>query len=428
MDRLERPFGFWTATALVVGGMIGSGIFALPAQIAPFGWTGVAAWAVAIAGTLLVAVTLAGLARARPEAPGAVAICADALGPLIGVLVGWAYWVGVWCANAFIALTAARYLGYFWPPLVASPLTTVLTAVAVIWAITLLNLDGARTAGRFQVATTALKLMPLVVIVALLAGFALAGGAQFRHDAHGGFDWGQLTPALTLVFFALVGFEGASVAAERVRDPARNVVRATLAGVVLTGLLYIVVCTGIVFALPQSVVADANAPVALFVETFWGRGAGLLVAGFAAVAAIGCLNGWVLVQGEVPLGMARAGLLPRWLARTSRKDVPVAMVLLSSALASLLVLSNATRSTGALYDFMLRITAASTLWFYIGACLSGLVLGASRLAAALGLAFGLWALWGAGLEAGACSLGLMLTALPLYWSTRRALAFAPAGG
>ncbi len=428
MDKLQRPFGFWTATALVVGGMIGSGIFALPSQVAPFGWTGVVAWMAAIAGAMLLAWTLAGLAAARPDATGVVAICADALGPLAGVLVGWAYWVGVWSANAFIALTAARYLGYFWPALVATPLTTVATAVVVIWAITLLNLDGARTAGRFQVLTTALKLLPLAAIVVLLLGFTLAGGGQFRQEAHPAFEWSQLTPALTLVFFALVGFEGASIAAERVRDPARNVVRATLAGVALTGMLYIIVCTGIVLAMPGAAIANANAPVALFVQTYWGEGAGLLVAAFAAIATIGCLNGWVLVQGEVPLGMARAGVLPRWIARTNRRDVPVAVILLSSTLATVLVLSNANRATGALYDFMLRITTAATLWLYLGACLSALVLGVRRAAAGLGLAFGLWALWGAGLEAVAWSVALMLTALPLYWTTRRPLAFAPAEG
>jgi APA family basic amino acid/polyamine antiporter len=288
------------------------------------------------------------------------------------------------------------------------------SATATIWLLTLLDLRGARTAGRFQVVTTALKLLPLVGVVTILTGLALAGGGQFRASPHTGFHPGALTPALTLAFYALVGFEAASVAAERVRDPARNIVRATLAGLALTGLLYVIVCSGIVFALPEGVAAQAAAPIALFVETFWGRGAGLAVAAFAAIAAIGCLNGWVLVQGEVPLGMARAGLLPRWFGRTGARDVPVGVLLLASALASVLVMSNATRSAAGLLDFMLRLTAAATLWLYVGACVSALVLGIARVAAVIGFAFALWALWGAGLEAGGLSLALMLTAIPLY--------------
>ncbi|HEU4959201.1 MAG TPA: amino acid permease [Sphingomonas sp.] len=410
----RRAFGFWMCLALVVGGMIGSGIFLLPAQLAPFGATGIVAWFVGIAGALTLAWVLTRLAAAMPGATGVVAICAAALGPFPGALVGWSYWVGVWSANAIIALTAVRYLAAFVPALADTPFATALSATVLIWLLTLLNLSGARAAGRFQVVTTALKLLPLVGVVVILAGLAFAGGGQFRASPHVGFQPGALTPALTLAFYALVGFEAASVAAERVRDPERNVVRATLAGLALTGLLYVIVCSGIIFALPEAKAAQAPAPVALFVATFWGHGAGLAVAAFAAIATIGCLNGWVLVQGEVPLGMARAGLLPRWFGRTGARDVPTGVLLLASALASVLVMSNATRSAAGLLDFMLRLTAAATLWLYVGACVSALVLGIARVAAVVGFFFGLWALWGSGLEAGGLSLLLMLTAVPLY--------------
>jgi APA family basic amino acid/polyamine antiporter len=413
-DGSARPFGFWMATALVIGGMIGSGIFVLPAQLAPFGATGAAAWFVGVGGALIIAWVLTRLAAAKPEATGVVAICASALGPLPGVLVGWSYWVSVWSANAIISITAIRYLSVFVPPLADTSLHLALSATVAIWLLTMLSLNGARAAGRFQVVTTALKLLPLLAVVAILAGLLLAGGGQFRAYPHAAFHAASLTSALTLAFYAIVGFESASVAAERVRDPARNVVRATMFGLILTGLLYLIVCSGIVYALPEAVAQNAAAPVALFVQTFWGRGAGLAVAAFAAIAAIGCLNGWVLMQGEVPLGMARAGLLPRWFGRTSARDVPVGALLLASLLASVLVMSNATRGAAGLLDFMLRLTAATSLFLYIGACVSALALGVARVAAAIGLAFALWALWGSGLEAGGLGLVLMLTAIPLY--------------
>lgn len=394
--------------------MIGAGIFVLPAQLAPYGWTSIAAWIAGIGGAMLIAWVLARLTAAMPDATGVVAMCAQGLGPLCGVLVGWSYWVGIWCANAVIALTAVRYLAQFFPPIGATAFAQALSATALIWLMTLLNLGGARLAGAFQVGTTLLKLVPLAAIVLILVGIVWRGGAAYPAAPRAAFSWHGLTPALTFAFYALVGFEAASVAAERVRDPARTVVRAMLFGLGLTGALYLVVCTGIIFALPAAMVANAQAPFALFVSTYWGAGAGLATAGFAAVAAIGALNGWVLVQGEVPLGMARAGLLPRWIGRTSARDVPVAVLLVSSTLASLLVLSNATRSLGGLLDFMLRLTAAATIWLYIGACLTALVLRVAPVAAALGLAFALWAMVGAGFEAIGLSLALMLTALPFY--------------
>jgi APA family basic amino acid/polyamine antiporter len=413
-NATQRPFGFWTATALIVGGMIGSGIFVLPAQLAPYGWTSVAAWIVGVAGAIIIGWVLTRLAAAMPEATGVVAICGAGLGPLPGVLVGWSYWVGIWSANAVIAITAIRYLAEFVPAVAATSLALTVSATVLIWLLTLLNLGGARLAGEFQVASTILKLLPLAAIVAILAGIVISGGAAFRAEPHAAFAWSGVTPALTLAFFAIVGFEAASVAAERVRNPERNVVRATLFGLALTGALYIIVCTGVIFALPAAAVAASQAPFALFVETYWGRAAGLATAAFAAIAAVGALNGWTLMQGEVPLGMARAGLLPRWIGQTSTRDVPVAMLLVSSTLASLLVLSNATRSLSGLLDFMLRLTTAATIWLYIGACLTALVLRVAPIAAAIGLAFACWTMWGSGLEAIVLSLVLILTAVPLY--------------
>lgn len=419
-DTAKRPFGFWTATALVVGNMIGSGFFALPAQLAPFGFTSVAAWVAAIAGAMVIAWVIAGLSRAMPEATGTLAICAKALGPLPGVLIGWSMWVGIWSANAFIALTAVRYLAVFWPPLAASSFTLVLGAVVLLWLITLLNLRGAPTAGRFQVATTLIKLVPMAAIILLLAQLGLGGNLALDAHPHAPFELKQLAPAVTMAFFAMVGFECAGMCADRVRDPGRTITRATLTGVGLTGLLYLIACSGIILAMPQEMVAGANAPVALFVETFWGRWAGLAVAGFAAVAAIGALNGWVLLQGEAQLGMARAGVIPAAIGRTSKRDVPVGALIASTVLASVLILSNVSKDTSAIYDFMLRVTTAATLWFYAGACISALVIGVARPAALIGLIFALWAIWGAGYEAIGLSLLLMATAVPLYFLAQRA--------
>ena len=253
-------------------------------------------------------------------------------------------------------------------------------------------------------------------MVVIVIGFALSGGAQFTAYEHPPWQPSKLTGAMTLAFYALVGFESAGVVAERIRDPGRNVLRATMIGTALTGVLYIVVCSGIVFAMPPGVIAKAPAPVALFVETFFGRGPGLAVAAFAVIATVGCLNGWVLIQGELPLGMARAGLLPRWMAVTNRQDVSVRLLCMGSVCASVLILSSAAGSNGigGLLDFMLNLTAAACLLLYTGTCVAALRMGSARVAAALGLIFCLCALWGSG-TAALLAIALMLTAIPLYW-------------
>jgi APA family basic amino acid/polyamine antiporter len=419
-----RPFGLWTATALVIGGMIGAGIFVMPAQLATYGWTGAVAWAFAVGGALLLAWLLSALSAARPGASGILAIVAEGLGPLPGVLIGWSYWVSVWSANAIIALTAVRYLAPFLPPSLTTPLATALSSCALLWLMMGLNLAGARAAGQFQVLTTLLKLLPLAAVILIIAGLALAGDLPTYPVAP--LRPGLLTPAVTLAFVALVGFEAASLAAARVRDPARNILRATMIGTALTGLIYIIVCTGIVLAIPPATLATASAPVALFVEQYWGRGAGLLVSAFVAVSAIGALNCWVLMQGEVPLSMARAGVLPRWFAVVNSRDVAVRPLVIAGLLASALILSNASRSTEGLLDFMLKLTTAASLWVYAGACISALVLRVAPAVAVVGLGFSVWALWGSGLDVIGLSFGLMLTAAPLYWLRSGRLAEQPA--
>ena len=423
----QRPFGFWTTIALVVGGMVGAGIFVQPAQLAPFGWTGVVAWFVAIPGAMLLAAILAKLTAARPNATGGIAIVGEALGTLPGVLVGWSYWVGVWSANAIISLTAVRYAASFVPALIATPLSTAIAATALIWALTALNLGGAKGAGRFQVATTVLKLLPLLAVVLIVAALAVTDSARFSANPHSPFRVHDLTTALTLAFFPLVGFEAASLVAARVRDPARNVLRATLYGTALTGLFYVVISNGVAFALPEATVAASSAPIALFVANFWGQNASLAVAAFAAIAAIGCLNGWVLMQGEIPLGMARSVLLPAIFARTNTRDVPVVAILTSTTLASLLVLAGAVPGMPDILTFMLQLTTAAAVWFYVGACVAAVALGIARALALVGIAFSAWVLWGCGVQPLAWSVALMLTAVPLYFlRPRRALTEQPA--
>jgi APA family basic amino acid/polyamine antiporter len=395
--------------------MIGSGIFLLPAALAPFGWLGVAAWFIAAGGVLIIGYVLVVLSRALPQASGGIGITGEVLGPVVGVLVGWSYWVSVWSANAAIATAASSYLSILLPSLSNTPLRGAVTASLLIWLLTALNLAGARLAGQFQVLTTVLKVVPLVTIVIILLVLAFSGKGHILPQTNAPISLGGLTAPVTLTLFALVGFECASIAAARVHRPEVNVFRATMFGTALAALLYIVVCSGIVLTLPTEVVANSPAPFATFVETFWGHGPALTIALFAAIAAIGALNGWVLIQGEVPRSMSVEGLLPAWFGRTDRRGVPVGVLTLSSVLATALVMTNASKSLSGIFEFVVLLTTASSLWFYVAACVAAIKLRVAVPLAVIGLCFSMWAMWGAGVVASGLSLVLMLTVLPLYW-------------
>jgi APA family basic amino acid/polyamine antiporter len=408
----DRAFGVWTATALVVGGMIGAGIFVLPAQLAPYGWWSVGAWVAAILGSLALALVFVALHRAYPRAGGAVALVETGLGPLPGMLVGWSYWLSIVATNAVMALAAASYAGVILPALAADDRAGGLFAVLLIVLLTALNILGTRAAGRFQIVATIAKLIPLVVASGLLvAVFARGEPPQALAT-----DLGEasLFAPLTAAMFALLGFEAASVAAARVRDPARNVARATIGGLLVAGGLYMLLSTGIALALPAGELAASPAPFALLFDRFATSGSAAAVAACAVLAAVGALNGWVLLQGEVPRTMALTGALPAWFARSNAAGVPVGTMLLSSALACLLVLTQLGEGLAKVLEFTITLTTAVSLWLYLAIAITALRLRIAIVPAAIGLVFTLAVMWGTGWGISLLSLALMLSGLPFY--------------
>lgn len=409
------------ATALVVGNMVGSGVFLLPASLAPYGWNSVAAWVITTAGATILAIVIGALIRAHPRGGGPVGIVNTAFGAEVATLIGWSAWVSYWAAVATVAVAAVSYLSVFVPALAASRALAAITALMLIAALTLLNLRGARAAGHFQLASTIVKLMPLVAVIIVLAARMPAGRLPVAPFPATGLDLSAMTAAATLTLWALVGFEAAGLASDAVDNPETTIPRATIGGTAFTGLVYIIVCSGIVLTLPAATLAASNAPFALFLSTYWSADAGAIVAAFAAISCLGALNGFVLIQGEIPLGMAKAGLLPGWFGATDQHGTPIRMLVASSILAGGLVLSTASGTLGHIFTFMALLSTSATLWLYLALALAAVRLGIIRAIAGVGGLYALWTLWGAGLSVSALSLALMLTVVPIrLWMRRSA--------
>lgn len=421
----HHKLGFWMCLALVMGNMIGSGVFLLPASLAPYGWNAVAAWGVTIAGAVALGLVIARLTRALPEANGAIGIVEHVWGPVPGFVIGWAYWVSIWTAVVTIAVAAISYASVFVPILGRWP---GVSALALMWLLILVNLRGARAAGGFQLATTVLKLMPLIAVIVII-GIILArdGTARLAPWPTEGLALGQINIAATLTLWALLGFESATICANKIERPEVIIPRATVVGVVATGIIYLIVCSGIELMLPAAEAAASPAPFGLFVEREWGSGAGLAISAFAAISAIGALNGWILLQGELPLDMARRAMLPPWLAGTDDTGTPARALTVSGILASILVLLQSGSGTADLFKFMLLISTSANLWFYLAASLTALRLGLVMPVAAFGAIYSIWTLWGAGVVASAWCVGLMALGLPVYlWVRRSRAATQPA--
>lgn len=419
-EETKKPgqkLGFFMSVALVMGNMIGSGVFLLPQGLAPFGWNAIAGWAVTIAGALCLAHVLAKLTASHEGAIGPAELVERSFGPLAGFLIGFAFWVSVWTGCVTIAVGATSYMSSFLPVLGEHPS---LTALAVIWTMTGVNLLGVRSAGSFQVVTTLLKLTPLIV-VAILIGviFGREGTAALAPFPEEGLSLPSVNTAAAMTLWAMIGFEAACAASHKIDNPQRNVPRATFYGALLSGIIYVAVCSGITLMLPADQVAASPAPFELFVSTFWSPGPASMVAAFAAISAIGAVNGWTLVQGELPLEMAKRKMMPEWFARVTENGVPINGLLSATILGSLLILTNSSQSMAGLFTFMALLTTSVTLWLYLACAAVALKRRVAVPFALLGLAFGVWSLWGAGIEASGLSIVLMFAGLPLYWWARR---------
>ena len=427
--RIQK-LGFWMATALVVGNVIGSGVYMLPASLAPYGRNSLVGWLFTATGALLLAAVFAALSRAFPKDGGPYVYTRAAFGELAGFVVAWGYWVSVWVGNAAIATGAVSYTSAFAPWIAGVPGASVVVTIAVVWLLTLVNCWGVRAVGWVQAVTTVLKLLPLLAV-------ALVGGFYVRRENLAAFADAPLTldgitTAATLALWALLGFESATVPAEKVEDPARTIPRATMLGTVVTALVCTLACCTVLLVVPAAQLAASNAPFADAARLFWGEGSATLVAVFAAISAYGALNGWILLQGELPFAMARDGVFPRVFARESARHTPVFALVTTSVLVTLLVLANFQGSMAQVFTFMILLATSANLVAYLVCSLALLVLmrrgalgGARRgtpglaLAGALGAVYSLWAIAGAGRDATLWGAVLLAAALPVYAAMKR---------
>jgi APA family basic amino acid/polyamine antiporter len=416
-----RQLGFSVALALVVGNMIGSGIFLLPANLAPYGINSIIAWVITIAGSICLAGVFAMLAKALPQAAGPYDYVLTALGEPPAFFVMWSYWIATWVTNAAISIAAVSYLSSLAPAAFASTGVAALTSIGFVILFTVVVLSGARSAGHVQVITSMLKVLPLIAAV-IIALMVFGGGGQSAEQAPVPVNLNGIAGAAALTLWAMLGFECAAIPAQRVRDPERNIPRATIIGTLLVGLIYFTAFVAIFLLLPGDVLAKSSAPFADLATRYWGAGAGTLVVVFAVISCLGALNGWILIVGDIPLALAERGVFPRLFGTLNKRGMPVAALILGAVLSCGLIAANFTRGLTELYGFMALLATAATLVLYLVAAAAALRLtqvgtlkrGLMTGVTVVGAIYGLWALYGAGLEANIWGAVLLATGIPVY--------------
>lgn len=405
----NEKIGLLKSTALVAGNMIGSGIFLLPAALASFGSISLIGWLVSILGAFFIARVFSNLSILLPGITGGpYAYARTGCGDFAGFLTGWSYYISVVTSNAALTISFVGALTAFIPSLQHQPGRMFFTGLVTVWLVTWINLRGITFSAKVQLVTTVLKIIPLLFIGT--AGLFFIQLENFHPFATPGRSiYNSVAATATLTMFSFLGVESATIPSARIHNPRKNIPLATMLGLFICAVAYLLPGLSIMGMFPARELQHSVTPFADTASRLFGNHAAYWVSAGVAIAALGALNGWTLMQGHLPYAMARDQLFPSVFKKVNNKEVPVYGVVLSSALVSLLLGMNYTSSLVNQFQFLLLLTVIATLVPYLFSTAAYLLLQFKRNrvsrpkgSIAVGIIAFLYSLWliaGAGREA-----------------------------
>ena len=427
----QNKLGIFTLTSLVAGNMIGSGAYLMPASLAAFGTIGLGAWVLTSVGVIFLALVYARLSRRVTKSGGPYAYCRAAYGDFTGFQIAYNYWLFAWVGNAAISVGFVSYLAIFYPSLANNPVHALVAALVTLWTLTLINMANIRLVGAVQLITTVIKLIPLL-LMAVVGIFYINPENLMHFNVSGEPNIKALLAASSITLWTFTGFESATIPAERVENPTKLIPIATIFGTLIVVLVYILSAVAVMGIIPFADLAHSTAPYADAAGIIFGHSWGKWIAIAALIAVFGELNGWVLLQGEMPLAAARDGMFPKVFAKTSRTGSPFLGLIISSLLVSVLLLLRYNASLVDEFTFIILLATFAALIPYIHTSLAELFLLLNSpeqfdrktfikagLIALVAFVYSFWAIIGSGQEIVYYGLLLYFTGIPFYFWVKR---------
>jgi len=342
----SHQFGLTAAMALIVGSIIGVGVFNLPTSLAAYGPITLVSMALTTVGALALALLFSSLSRRLPADGGPYAYARAGFGNPTGFINAWSYWITAWAGNAAIAVGWVLYVEYFINKDHTKWITVLLVLVG-LWLPAAVNLSGVKNIGSVQVITTIIKFAALAFI-SIVGLFSIKSANFHPWNVSKESAINAIGGGMAIALFSYLGVETASVAAAKVRNPDRNIPRATVLGTIACAAVYLLSLTVIFGIIPSSQLVNANAPFSDAANAiFGGTWAGNLMAVAVIISGLGALVGWTMICAEMPLAAANDGLFPARFKRISRRQVPAFGIIASTVLASVAMLINYLGSSGA---------------------------------------------------------------------------------
>jgi APA family basic amino acid/polyamine antiporter len=370
---VERKLGVPICTALVVGNMVGAGIFLLPAPMAAFGVAALQAWGLSCLAALALAFVMARLSRRMGGDGGPILFTYRAFGSRVGTLVAWCYWLSLVIGNAAVAVALAGYVARFFPAVGLCSWAPVLLACSCIWLLTGINARSTYDAGRLQLVSTVLKLIPLIVLV--LAALPHLEMSYMLAAPRREVDLPTLGTLAAVAFWAFVGLESATVSRGVIDRPERTIPRATVIGTLIACVLYMLVMTVALATTPASLLVESSSPLSVVALRVMGPRGETVVSLAGIMCMFSALNGFILITGYLGQAAAVRGMFPAAMGRVSGPmHTPRNGLVVAAVVSSVVVVVSAKESLFDEFALLCALATAAMVVPYVMSCLAEPVL------------------------------------------------------
>lgn len=333
MDKFR--IGSFRATALVAGNMIGSGILVAPALLAPYGQMSLIGWILTTIGALALALVFSKLAIWIPNSGGPYTYVKHVFGDFVGFQMAWGYWISSWCGSVSLLVGTLQYISVFAPEFVSNTTYSMILGLSMIWLFTYFNTRGLKETTFVGIIVFLIKVVPLVLIAAV--GIFYADFSRvFTFEKC---DWSSLGSMAPVLLWSFIGLESATIPSEEVRNPQKTIPVATIAGVLITAAVYIIGAIVITGVVPQAELIKSAAPYVDSANKIFGYPGYLFMIITGIIGLAGSLNGWILIQGQVPYAAAKEGLFPAVFLKTNENGVPRGVVIGSVLMSIMFILT-----------------------------------------------------------------------------------------
>jgi len=423
-EEHKRVMGFWRTWGLSVGMMVGSGVFLLPTVMAPYGKLSLYSWLITGGGTLAMALALAYMARRVTTSGGPYAYTRAGFGDFPGFLMAWGYWISIWISVAAITLAFLGYLAKFFPALTQSPNMSFGVGLLLIWSLVILNCRSVRGSSALQLVTSLAKFLPLLFLA--LFGLVNVESANYAMMIEPEGTVSNLAAASALAMWAFIGFEVATIPAGEIKNPARTIPRATLAGVLAVTVLYFSVTMAAFGLLPADDLMASTAPLADAAAVLVGPLGASIVAVVALIATGSGVNANIFAVGQMPMAAALDGLFPALFGKLTSQGTPAFAFIVGGVLASFALALNFVNGLIAAFEFLIllaTITALVPVAFSVAAAwlfsmrdpaAKATVRWRDNLVAMVGFAYAMWAIAGSGRDSVYWGFLLLMAGVPIY--------------